>query len=320
MSKWVNTEKFEQFKDERSNDVSDKKKDTPFARKYPNPVMGTNSTPKEYHLRLIPDMSGNFYKRIHYHMFQSGETWHFITCPKSLDFDNYCPWCQLTQILYQGSDSDKKRAQAYKRKDKFVGNVYVVKDPRDADQQDKEKHLAGKTFLYEFPGTIEQLIKKEITDIENGWGYKIFDPEDGHNLIISIGAKKPDQKGKVWPDYSLTTFAKKASAIAEDIDSVMQTTQDVMEYITNSMKTPDEHAAILKSELVYDDVKDQFERMMLNVKSVPKADAEPAPKADAPKTQAKKEDAPKKEEPKKDEASSGKSDDDEINDLLSQFD
>ena len=318
MSKWVNTDKFEQFKEERSNDTSDKKSDVSFARKYKNPVMGTNSKPKEYHLRLVPDMKGNFYKKIHYHMFQSGETWYFIVCPKTENFDNYCPWCQLTQLLYQGSDSDKTRAQQYKRKDKFVGNVYVVKDPRDADEQDTDKHFAGKTFLYEFPGTIEQLIKKEVTDVENGWGFKIFDPEDGHNLIISIGAKKPDKKGKVWPDYSLTTFAKKATPMCDDVEAAMETTQDIMEYVENSMKTPEEHDEILKSELVYDDVKDQFERMMLNTKSTPKADKEPeAKKEDTKKSDSKKEEAPKADSKKEQPAPPG--DDQSIDDLLADF-
>lgn len=280
MSKWVNTEKFEQFKEERSNDNTEKKSEVTFARKWINPVMGSLGKPKEYHIRLLPDTKGNFYKKFHYHMFQSGESWKFILCPKTHNFDNYCPWCQLTQLLYQGSDADKARAQAYKRKDKFVGNIFVVKDPRDVDQQDSDKHFTGKTFLYEFPATIEQLIKKEITDTENGWGYKIFDPENGHNLIVSIGAKKPDKAGKVWPDYSLTTFAKKPSSIGDDVDGIMETTQDIMEYVEASMKSPEEHAEILKAELVYDDVKDQFERHMLKgtkaTASTPTNDSKPS--------------------------------------------
>ena len=73
MSKWVNTDKFEQFKNERANDTSDVKTDITYARKYPNPKMGTINKPKEYHIRLLPDLKGNFYKKMYYHMFQSGE-------------------------------------------------------------------------------------------------------------------------------------------------------------------------------------------------------------------------------------------------------
>lgn len=305
MSKWINTEKFEQFKEERENDQSaPSDSNVSYARKWPNPKMGSQNKPKEYHTRLIPDLKGNFYKKFYYHMFQSGENWNFIMCPKTHDMDAFCPWCALTQILYQGSDADKRRAYKFKRKEKFVGNVFVVRDPRDVDEQDPDKHYTGKTFLYEFPATIEQLIRKEVTDIENGWGYKIFDPEDGHNLIISIGAKKPDKDGKVWPDYSLTTFAKKPSSIGDNVDEIMNTTQDIIEYLDKSMKTNEEHIELLKSEMVYEDVQEQVERFM--------------PIEGKKKTESKSEEKVEENPPwKEDDPSSGSSDDDKIEDNVS---
>ena len=261
MSKWVDAAKFEEFKKEREQDKSDDKGGVDYARLYPNPKMGTINNPKEYHVRLLPDPQGNFYKKYHYHMFQTGETWVFIMCPKTHDMNAYCPWCQANQMLYQGSAADKKRAFMYKRKEKYVGNVFVVRDPRDADIQDDDKKMVGKTYLYNFPQTIESLVRKEITDIENGWGYDIFDPEKGYNFIISIGAKKPDKKGKVWPDYSLTSFAKRPSGIAdteEGIEAIMETRQDITEYINNSMLGPEEHKKLLKSEMLYEDVEEMF--------------------------------------------------------------
>jgi hypothetical protein len=313
MSKWVNTEKFEEFKNERQNDTSDQKNNVTFARKYPNPKMGSLNSPKEYHVRLVPDTKGSFYKKIYYHMFQSGESWNFIMCPKTEDFECYCPWCALTQTLYQGNDADKKRAYTYKRKEKFVGNVYVVKDPRDADQNDPDRKLTGKTFLYEFPSVIEQLIKKEVTDVENGWGFKIFDPEDGHNLIISIGAKKADKNGKVWPDYSLTTFSKRPSSIGENVDEVMETTQDIMEYVDKSMKTNEEHAEMLKSEMLFDDVKEQFERFM---PIGGKTDEGSAPQADTPKEDKPSSPSEEPEKKKSDETPIEEMGDDDIDNLL----
>jgi hypothetical protein len=168
--------------------------------------------------------------------------------------------------------------------------------------------LVGKTFLYEFPATIEQLIKKEITDIENGWGFKIFDPEDGHNLIVSIGAKKPDKVGKVWPDYSLTTFAKKATPMCEDIQAAMESTQDIMEYVKNSLKTPEEHATILKS--------DQFERFMGIKSTTTKASSGAPPKVEVPKVEVPKTSTKPKETPKEE----SKPQDDDIDSLLADFD
>lgn len=278
MSKWINKEKFENFKNERANDNTEDKGVT-FARKWPNPKMGTQNKPNEYHVRLLPDINGDFYKKIFFHMFQSGEKWCYILCPKTHGMDNYCPWCALTQILWQGSESDRKRAGTYKRKEKFVTNIFVVKDPRDANENDEEKQAAGKTFLYEFPATIEQRVKKEMLDTENGWGYDIFNPEKGYNLIISIGAKKPDKSGKVWPDYSLTEFAKRPSAIAdseEDIEEIMKTTQPIKDYLDRSTWSADQHEELLKSEMVYEDIEDGFIRHMKKEEEPSKEEQEPS--------------------------------------------
>lgn len=262
MSKWVSAEKFDEFREERQEDKS-KEDNNIFARKWKNPTMGTMAKPNEYQVRMLPDPDGNFYKKYHYHMFKSGESWNFIMCPKTHGMDVYCPWCAITQLLYQGSEADKKRAKNYKRKDKFVGNTFIVHDPRDANEQDESKHWQGKTFLYEFPATVEGQIKKEITDTENGWGPVIFDPEEGHNLLLRIGAKKPDPNGKSWPDYSQTSFTKKPSAISDSddgIETIMGTVQSIDEYLEASAWTADKHEELLKSEMVWDDVEDEFLR------------------------------------------------------------
>lgn len=327
MSKWINKEKFEQFKNERETDTTEEK-GFGFARKYPNPKMGTLTKPNEYHVRLISDTNGDFYKKYYYHMFQAGESWKYIMCPKTHGMDEYCPWCALTQVLYQGSDSDKKRAYSYKRKEKFVGNVFVVRDPRDANENDAEKHLAGHTFLYEFPQTIETLIKKEITDTENGWGYDIFDPEKGYNFIISIGAKKPDKAGKVWPDYGLTSFAKRPTSIADteaEIEEIMGTTQPILDYINKSMFSAEQHEELLKSEMVYEDVEDGFIRHMKVKNAAPnddkagkvegkKTDKSANPSDDkAGKVEGKKAESKTAEVP--DTSSSGSSDEDLLKEL-----
>lgn len=298
MSKWVNTDKFNEFREERAEDNTQPSAPR-FGRKWPNPKMGDQNKPAEYHLRLLPDKDGEFYKKFHYHMFKSGESWNFILCPKSYGMDKYCPWCAVTQLLYQGSAADKKRASQYKRMDKFVGNVFVQKDPRDANESDSEKKLAGKTFLYEFPATVEGQIKKEITDTENGWGPVIFDPEEGHDLILRIGAKKPDKDGKVWPDYSQTTFAKKATPIAntdDEIEEIMDTVQSIKEYLDNSMWDSDRHLELLKSEMVWDDVETDFRRHFKVEEAeedTPEVEDTPDPDVEAHGSKEEKEEKPK---------------------------
>lgn len=262
MSKWIKQEKFEEFRGERESDNSTEKTVT-YARRWKSPAMGSQQKPNEYHIRLLPDTDGNFYKKYFQHVFQSGESWNYIVCPKTHGMDNYCPWCAASQLLYQGSTADKKKAAQYKRREKYVGNVFVVHDPRDSNENDPEKKFAGKTFLYEFPSVVEQQIKKEVTDTENGWGPVIFDPEEGHNMLLRIGAKKPDPNGKVWPDYSQTSFTKKASSIAdseEEVETIMATVQSITEYLDNSSWSPDQHETLLKSEMLWDDVENDFLR------------------------------------------------------------
>jgi len=261
-SKWIKAEKFEEFRGERESDNSTEKQIT-YARRWRNPQMGSQQKPNEYQIRLLPDTDGNFYKKYFQHVFQSGESWNYILCPKTNGLDNYCPWCAASQLLYQGSTADKKKAALLKRREKFVSNIFVVHDPRDANESDPEKKYAGKTFLYEFPSVVEQQIKKEITDTENGWGPVIFDPEDGHNMLLRVGAKKPDPNGKVWPDYSQTSFTKKASSIAdssEEVEQIMSTVQSITEYLENSTWSPEQHETLLKSEMLWEDVQSDFER------------------------------------------------------------
>jgi len=271
MSKWLDKDKFKDFKNDRQNEAEKPETQMAFARRWRNPVMGSQSKPKEYHLRFLSDPNGEFYKKYNYHMFKSGENWKFIMCPKTHGMDEYCPWCQITQLLYQGSAADKKKAGEYKRKEKYVGNIFVGKDARDADENDDEKKVEGKTFLYEFPSTVEKQVKKELIDEENGWGMDIFDPEKGYNMILRIGAKKPDANGKVWPEYDQTTFAKRATSIAdsnEEIEEIMKSCQSVDEFLTNSMWSADKHEETLKSEMVWEDVESDFLKKLGTSKKV----------------------------------------------------
>lgn len=225
--------------------------------------MGSQETPKVYKVRLLPDKNQDFYLKYFYHFFQTddGKT-YYIKCPKTHGFDHFCPWCYVNQQLYKGTDSDKKRAYRYKRNERFVSNIYIIDDPRDVDAAAENK-VNGTVRLYEFPATVEGKIKNELTNDDEGFGPAIFDPEKGHDLQIKILAKKPDKNNKVWPDYSLTEFSRKAYPIAdteEKINEIMDSVYDLSEYIEKMGKSWDEHEKLLKSELVWDDVEDAFIR------------------------------------------------------------
>ena len=275
MSKWLNKKKFKEWDEQKSTEQDNSNENQSFYKKWINPKMGGVGKPREYEFRLLPDTDGSGYKGYFYHMFQVGEKWEFFSCPKTEGLECYCPWCQITQILYKGNASDKKKAGDYKRKQKYVSNVFIVNDPRDADESDDERKVSGTVRLYEFPPTVEKMFKSEITDKKNGYGEAIFDPEEeGYNFLLKIEAKKPDANGKTWPDYSPSMFARKPSAIADDeddLDELMESRIELTEYIGSLEKTPEEHKKILKEEMVWDDVEGEF-----NAKFVPSE----APKKD----------------------------------------
>jgi hypothetical protein len=204
-------------------------------------------------------------------MFKFGEKWYYFLCPKTYDFTNFCPWCAVTSKLYQGSQADKGLAYNLKRKVRFVSNWFVVDDPRDKDIEEDSEKSTGKVKLYEFPGKVEDKIKEEITDNKRGWGEAIFDPgELGCNFILKIGATKPDKDGKVWPDYSMSMFDRRQSAIAEndsDIEKIMQSTYSLDEYIRSLEKPIDNSIELLKQNMLWEYVKDDMSKLMGEMKS-----------------------------------------------------
>ena len=299
MSKWIDKELFDDFQKEKIEEKDNSGGVQRGQNLWPTPQKGSVENPKVYEGRLIPDPKGKFYKRYYYHMWQAGdESWIFVLCPKTHDFKNYCPFCSVTSKLYAGgTSSDKAQGYNIKRKEKFVGNWYVVKDPRDEDKEADSK-MAGKVKLYEFPGKVEQKIKKEITDKKEGYGLSIFDPgEDGRNFIIRVLSTKKDDKGKTWPDYSNSSFARSKSALADDdeaIGKIMEKCTDLEEYITNMIVSDGKMVEILKNEFLWDMVADEAIKQGFEDDG-----STPDPKKPAEKPQeekAKEEDKPKPED------------------------
>jgi hypothetical protein len=252
MSKWVNTELYEKFLDEIEKDQSGDNSGMAMI-KWPGLEKGTADKPKIYEGRFLQDPDGIFYKKYYYHMFSQGEGWKFLFCEKTHNFDNFCPWCIATQRLYAGSAADKAQAGNYKRKEKYVANFYVVDDPRDAESEDDRKN-AGKVWLYEFPSKLESKIKNELTDKKNGLGLDIFDPsEDGYNFIVKVKSTKPQKDGKVWPDYSDSVFARKASALGAEsqIKEIMSQRHSIAEFLASMFVSDDTHIDLLKNEMLW---------------------------------------------------------------------
>lgn len=263
MSQWINKDAFGKFQEQKKEEKANTKSNFGIRRSdfvWDTPLRGTETVAKEYIGRFLADPNDVFYRVYYYHMFYVGDKWFFDLCPKTFDFESYCPICSITQKLWTGTAADKKSAYNYKRKMKYVGNWYVVKDNRDEDKEDDDK-VAGTVKLYEFPGKVEMKLKEELTDAEEGLGYQIFDPgKEGHNFILKVLSTKPTPEGDTWPDYAQSLFSRKASALGTDkeIEEIMRQRIDIEEYVQGLKKPDDELEKTLKDEMILDLVKDEW--------------------------------------------------------------
>lgn len=272
MSKWINNDLFNKFVEKKEQEQTSS--NNSFMRKsevvWQNPSAGSATQPEVYEGRFLPDPNNEFTGKYHYHMWKSGDKWHYVFCPKTWDFNNYCPVCSITNKLYMGTQKDKALAGQMKRKVRHVSNFYIVSDPRDSKVAEAEKKSSGKVKLYEFPDKVDAKIKLQLLDKTNGLGSLIFDPgDDGLNFILRIKSTKPDTNGKTYPDYADSDFARKASAIGTDkqIKAIMETRYSLAEYI-KGLETPKEQIVeILKNEMVYDTIKDEWAKACPEMKA-----------------------------------------------------
>jgi hypothetical protein len=233
MSKWINKNLFNDFRKEKTEEKEQQEANSTRRSDviWPTPERGTSDRPNVYEGRFLPDKKGNFYRKYYYHMFQVGDRWIFILCPKTHNFNNFCAWCSVTSKLYMGSEAEKNQAREYKRKEKYVGNFFIIDDFRD---KDREQKMVRTVRLYEFPAKVESKLKEEITDTKNGLGHSIFDPgEEGYNFILKVLSTKA-KDGRTWPDYSNSIFSRKPCSIADtdkEIKEILDSTHDLDEYI-----------------------------------------------------------------------------------------
>jgi hypothetical protein len=337
MSKWINKDLFDDFRKEK---VEEKESSGGGVRRsemiWDTPQRGTTENPKIYEGRFLQHPSNKPYMKYYYHMWQSGENWIFVLCPKTgtqEDFKNFCPLCSANIKLYNGTGQDKKQAYAIKRKERFVGNWYIVKDPRDAEKDDENK-VTGKVKLYEFPLAVEKKLKNEIIDSDEGYGDQIFDPsENGRNFIVKVLSTKKDEDGKQWPDYSSSTFSRSQSSLGndEEIEKIMEQCINLKDYISSMVVPKDKMVEILKNEFLWDLVEEEcLKNGYKDVKVDKPKEAEEteakeeAPKEDDPPWDTGEEETPKEdkkeETPKEKETKEVDVDDLNDDDLLAELD
>ncbi|MFW6122496.1 MAG: hypothetical protein ACOC80_16570 [Petrotogales bacterium] len=224
---------------------------------------------KVYQVRLLPDPNDIFYKTYFYHFFtDTQQKSQFVFCPKTWGMDKYCPFCAASMRLHKSDNKqDKSTGYLYRRQTKHCANIYVVKDPRDAEAESEEAKSGGKVLVYEFPNAVESKLKQEMNDDDQGLGLSIFDPgEEGHDFVLKVRSTKPIQQegpnqGKQFPDYSDSKFAPRPSAIGtdEEIEQIMESRHDLVEYLKTMQRSDEQMLELIKKQMLYEVVEQDYE-------------------------------------------------------------
>lgn len=273
MSKWVNKTLFADFADQKKNEAD--QSDNFIKRSdlvWQTPEKGTDVKPKIYKGRFLPNPDGStksdgFYVKYYYHMFKSGDKWFFTLCNKTYGMEEYCPFCSCSSKLYaMGTKDDKSVAKALRKKERFACNWYIVSDPRDAEKEPGERQ-EGNVRIYEFPSKVESKLKREITDTDEGWGYRVFDPgEDGVDFILNVKSTKPDAENNTYPDYADSTFSRNPKALDTEagIEKIMASRHGINAYVKSMARDEDDIIAVLKHEQLWELVEAEYERFTGN--------------------------------------------------------
>jgi hypothetical protein len=138
--------------------------------------------------------------KVYSHSFKnSAGKWFVENCPTTLEKD--CPVCTANSKAWNESDNDaspgRKLARDRKRKVHYYANIYVVKDPKNPQNE-------GKVFKFRYGKSIQDKILNAITPPEGGDPDVVaIDPTDfwrGANFRLKI--KKKDG----YTNYDDSTF------------------------------------------------------------------------------------------------------------------
>lgn len=238
-------------------------------------------------IRFLPAPEGEDlpFSRFYSHGFKGPDgKWYYENCPTTIN--GKCPVCEENNKLWNsGLESDKKIARSRKRKLTYVSNIYVIKDPKNPDNE-------GKCFLYRYGAKIWEKINNSMnpTEEELATGSEPCNPFDfWTGRTFTLKSKIVKTGNDAFPNYDDSSFLAPSPLLNGDdkaLESLWKKQYSLTAFVDPSM---------FKS---YDELKARYYEV-LELGSVP-TNAPPAPtkpaytpvpsKAPAPST--KKESAP----------------------------
>lgn len=183
-----------------------------------------------YRIRVLPNMmaGGQFAVKINRHGYQAPSgVWFIENCPTTIHGTGkgICPSCDYAGPFFNtGDESDKKFASMIYRKQSYIANILVIKDPRDGGANE------GKVFLWRFG---QKLYKKLDTALfppaDSGLEQIMFiDPYKGYDLNLVVTLQRDGKKE--YPNYDTSVFVRESTPIGkndEEINKILESCYDI---------------------------------------------------------------------------------------------
>ena len=167
-----------------------------------------------YVVRLVPNIENPERTLFHYynHIWKSVMTNQLVStlCPTT--YGERCPIDEYRSKVYQTKDEAKiKEINPIRRDEKWLANVYVIKDPTNPENQ-------GQVKILRFGKQIYNIIQEAMSgDDAEEFGARIFDLSDkGCNLRIKV-----DENQGGYANYTTSKFmSPSALEGAPDVDEI----------------------------------------------------------------------------------------------------
>jgi hypothetical protein len=185
---------------------------------------------KMYTVRLLPNVKDPKNTFFHYysHAWESFQTGQFINLLSPQTFQERDPIGEYRyKVLRQGTPEEKQKAEAIKRREQWLINVYVIEDPTNPENE-------GKVKILRYGRQLNKIIMDAIEgDDADQFGMRVFDlSENGCSLRIKV----EDQGG--YPTYVASKFLMPSAVDDLNPEEVLESLHDLE--AVNAVKSQDE--------------------------------------------------------------------------------
>ena len=211
-------------------------------------------------IRFLPAPEGETvpWAKVYSHAFQGPGGWYIENSLTTLNEKD--PVGEINRRLWNsGSDEDKETARKQKRKLSYYSNIYVVKDPKNPENE-------GRVFLYKYGKKIhDKILAAMQPEFQDEEPVNVFDLWEGANFKLKI------KKVAGYWNYDSSEFDSVAALLADDtqLEKVWKSEYSLAAFTApDSFKTYEELEARLNLVLgvtsrparqYYDEDEEEFE-------------------------------------------------------------